>query len=95
VILADILFMYLMGMKWKATNYILPLTPFVVLPFCYVISFVFPNDNLAYLCTLLIVFFPDAIVAMQTWYNRISEKNGQNGDLANTVLSFLPPYYLS
>jgi len=87
----------LVGFKYKTAFYILPLAPLSIIPFCYAISFFFQSDNLAYLCTVLGVFFVNALLARlnqdERW--RDDEKTTKLADALEWLLHLVPNYIFS
>lgn len=81
VVLLDILMMYVVGFEWKTVNLILPLVPFPIVLWAYVLSFLFTTENLANLATLLTVFFCNGLMAMEVWYKRTRSADELDGDV--------------
>ncbi len=50
---------------------------------------------MAYLATLLGVFFICALVAMVNWWHRLERDNGAEGDIVEWILKFIPYYIFS
>ena len=74
--------------------YILPLAPLSIIPFAYVISFVFQSDNLAYLCTILGVFFVNGLIAMLNMNDRMGDK-ADKADIIEWLLKLIPYFIFS
>lgn len=62
--------MWIVGYEWIPVSIIFPLAPLSVLPFAYTLSMIFYNENLAYLVTMMCIWFVNGLIAMETWNNR-------------------------